>query len=65
VPALLLVGSDSPEIFKKSAEIVHAALPSSRVHELPGQQHLADLMAPEMVANALIGFLIEEATPAD
>jgi pimeloyl-ACP methyl ester carboxylesterase len=65
VQTLLLVGSDSPEIFKKSAEIVHDALSNSRVQELPGQQHLADLMAPEMVANALIGFLIEEATPAD
>jgi hypothetical protein len=30
------------------------------VRELPGQEHLADIMAPEMVASALIDFLLEE-----
>jgi pimeloyl-ACP methyl ester carboxylesterase len=61
VPTLLLVGSDSPEIFTKSAEVVNAALPNSRVRHLPGQQHLADLMAPDLVANAIIEFMSEDA----
>jgi pimeloyl-ACP methyl ester carboxylesterase len=60
VPTLLLVGSESPEIFKQSAELVQSTLSNARVRELPGQEHLADIMAPEMVAGALIDFLLEE-----
>lgn len=60
VPTLLLVGGDSPVEFKASIETVNDALPNSRVHELPGQRHGADITAPEMVASALIEFLREE-----
>jgi pimeloyl-ACP methyl ester carboxylesterase len=56
-PTLILLGSNSPKIFTTTASIVQAALPDCRIQMLPGQQHLADVMAPDMIARALIGFL--------
>lgn len=50
-PTLLLLGGDSPEFFRAATNRVHAALPDSRIHELPGQQHIAmDLIPDEFVA---------------
>ena len=36
-----------------------AALPDARVVGLEGQQHVADALAPELVAGHLLGFLRE------
>lgn len=57
VPTLLLLGEESPPMFRTSITKVHAALPNSHVHILPGQRHLADVTAPEQVAGALRSFL--------
>jgi pimeloyl-ACP methyl ester carboxylesterase len=60
VPTLLLVGTESPAMFKRSIELLKSTLPNNRVHELDGQGHAADALAPELVAEALIGFLGSE-----
>jgi pimeloyl-ACP methyl ester carboxylesterase len=55
VPTLLLIGSESP-IWGPQAETVAAALPDARITILEGQGHIADLLAPELVAAALLPF---------
>lgn len=59
VPTLVLVGSDTPEVFKADAEAVAAALPNARVTLLEGQAHGAEVFAPAVVAEAVLGFLRE------
>jgi pimeloyl-ACP methyl ester carboxylesterase len=59
VPTLLLVGSESPD-WKPEAETVAAALPEARITVLEGQAHIADLLAPEIVAEPLLAFLDEQ-----
>jgi pimeloyl-ACP methyl ester carboxylesterase len=63
VPTLLLKGSESPPMFADSVDELHRLLPGSQIVELPGQQHAADVMAPEMVADALTAFLLEGEVP--
>ena len=58
VPTLLLVGEEAPDRFQP--EPVLAALPDARLAELPGQEHEADIVAPELVAEQLVAFLVEE-----
>jgi pimeloyl-ACP methyl ester carboxylesterase len=58
-PALLLVGSATPQPFKTSAEAVAAALPRGRVTVLEGQGHAAEMFAPDLVAEAMLPFLRE------
>ena len=57
VPTLLLTGSDSGDPSKADLETVAAALPDARIEVLDGQQHVADILAPEMVAEHLVAFL--------
>lgn len=57
VPVLLLVGSDSPDDIKADPEVVAAALPHARISELPGQQHVAQLTAPDLLARTVLDFL--------
>jgi pimeloyl-ACP methyl ester carboxylesterase len=57
VPALLLTGSDSRDPFAADAGAVAAALPDARVVVLEGQQHVGDILAPEVVAGHLATFL--------
>ena len=59
VPTLLLIGSESRDPSAAAAGTVAAALPDARVVVLEGQQHLADVLAPELVAGHLLGFLRE------
>ena len=56
---LLLLGSDSPSFFKAGIEAVHAALPSSRIEVLPGQQHIAMDTAPDLFVREVTAFLGE------
>ncbi|MCC5988949.1 MAG: alpha/beta hydrolase [Pararhodobacter sp.] len=56
VPALLLVGSESP-VWRPSADPVAAAMPDARIGVLEGQEHIADITAPEQVAAQLVPFL--------
>jgi pimeloyl-ACP methyl ester carboxylesterase len=58
-PTLLLLGGDSPALFRAAIETVHRALPQSRVVVLPGQQHTAINTAPELFARELLAFLRE------
>ncbi len=59
VPTLLLLGSESPPLFRSSIETLHAVLPNARLRILHGQPHLADVTAPQRVADALLAFLHE------
>jgi pimeloyl-ACP methyl ester carboxylesterase len=59
VPTLLLTGSDSDDPFAADIATVAAALPDARVGVLDGQRHVADILAPELFARHLLGFLGE------
>ncbi len=59
LPTLLLLGGDSPPIFRSGIEAVVAALPESRVCVMPGQQHIAMDTAPELFLEETLGFLLE------
>ena len=61
VPTLLLVGGDSPAFLKTGSEKWHAALPNSRIVELPGQQHVAMDTAPDLFLREVQAFLAEVA----
>ena len=63
VPALVLVGSETSEAFKDSAQVVAAALPDARVVTLEGQAHAAEMFALQVVAEAVFDFLIDGALP--
>jgi pimeloyl-ACP methyl ester carboxylesterase len=56
-PTLLLTGSESPDFLKAGTEIVHAALPNSRIAVLPGQQHIAMYTAPDLFVHEVLAFL--------
>jgi pimeloyl-ACP methyl ester carboxylesterase len=57
VPTLLLLGGDSPPLFRRATDALEAALPDSRVVVLPGQRHVAMDTAPELFLAEVIGFL--------
>lgn len=57
VPVLLLTGADSPDEIRDDPDAVAAALPDARVVVLEGQQHMADVLAPDLLAHHLMGFL--------
>jgi pimeloyl-ACP methyl ester carboxylesterase len=54
---LLLTGADSRDPFAADTGAVAAALPDARVVVLEGQQHVADILAPELVAAVIQRFL--------
>ena len=54
-PAVLLLGDRSTPGQKAVVAAVHDALPRSTVVPLPGQAHAAQITAPDLVANAVIG----------
>lgn len=57
VPTLLLIGSDSPDPAAGEVGIVADAMPDARVEVLEGQQHVADILAPEFFCERVISFL--------
>lgn len=57
VPTLLLLGGDSPQFAKAAVEAWDAALPSSRVAVLPGQQHIAHYTAQDLFVREVRAFL--------
>ena len=59
VPTMLLLGGDSPPLFRRAIEVLDEALPASHVVELPGQQHIAMDTAPELFLDAVRPFLVE------
>jgi pimeloyl-ACP methyl ester carboxylesterase len=60
VPTLLLSGGDSPRSITAITEVLHAALPNSRIAVMPGQQHIAMLTAPDLFLHEVLAFLDEE-----
>ncbi len=59
VPVLVLTGAESPAEIRDDPETVSAALPDARLVVLEGQQHLADVLAPDVVAGYVLAFLRE------
>lgn len=59
VPALLLLGGDSPEFARATIEALNATLPDSRIAVLPGQQHTAHYTAPDLFVREVQAFLLE------
>jgi pimeloyl-ACP methyl ester carboxylesterase len=60
VPVLVLTGSDSSDEIKDDPETVAAALPDARIVVIEGQQHLADVLVPEVFARHVLGFLRDQ-----
>lgn len=60
VPTLMLLGADSLDWIRADTESVAEALPDARVAVLEGQEHLADVLAPELVARHLRAFLRDD-----
>ena len=56
VPTLLLVGEHS-EDWRQEAEAMSQVLADARVAVLEGQGHAADAVAPELVAEQVVGFI--------
>jgi pimeloyl-ACP methyl ester carboxylesterase len=57
VPTLLLLGERSPSGQRSIVHAIDAALRDSRIVDLPGQGHMAQTTAPELVATALVRFV--------
>lgn len=58
IPVLLLLGGDSPPVFRQAIEMVAGSLPDNRIAVLPGQQHVAMDTAPELFLREVMTFLI-------
>jgi len=57
VPTLLLVGSESTPYHKATTRTVADALPNTRIVVLPGQQHNANVTAPDLLTAEILRFL--------
>jgi pimeloyl-ACP methyl ester carboxylesterase len=57
VPALILLGAESPTRFRVQSEAAAAALPYSQLIKLPGQRHAAVDTAPGLFVRELVEFL--------
>ncbi len=58
-PTALLAGERSPKGQCAIVTALDAALPHSRIVTLPGQEHMAQLTAPDLVARELIRFVTQ------
>lgn len=56
-PTLMLLGGDSPPFLTRATEVVHQALPASRLVVMAGQQHAAMDTAPELFVAEVFAFL--------
>lgn len=59
IPTLLLVGGNSAPDLRRPSGLVAAALPNSRIVEMPGQGHAAMTTAPELFLREILNFLAE------
>jgi pimeloyl-ACP methyl ester carboxylesterase len=62
VPVLLLTGEHSSDPARADIEAVAAALPDARIVVLEGQEHVADVLVPEVFARHLLGFVRDQPT---
>jgi pimeloyl-ACP methyl ester carboxylesterase len=60
-PTLLLLGGDSPDIFRAAIEAVDTSLPDSRIAVIAEQQHIAMDTAPQLFLQEVLAFLIQPA----
>jgi pimeloyl-ACP methyl ester carboxylesterase len=60
VPVLLLTGANSSDASKAAIEAVAAALPDARIVVLEGQEHVADVLVPEVFAEQVLAFLRDQ-----
>jgi pimeloyl-ACP methyl ester carboxylesterase len=60
-PTLLLLGGDSPDLFRQAIETIDTSLPNSRMAVMPGQQHIAMNTAPQLFLQEVLAFLFEPA----
>lgn len=59
IPALLLLGGDSPAVFREATELLDETLPNSKVVIMPGQQHIAMDANTELFVIEVKKFLTE------
>jgi pimeloyl-ACP methyl ester carboxylesterase len=59
VPTMLLLGGESPHAVREPIERIDAALPSSRLVILPGEQHIAMDTNPGLFVGEVLRFLRE------
>jgi hypothetical protein len=57
VPTPLLLGEHSPSGQRSMVHAIDAGLHDSRIVDLPGQGHVAQTTAPQLVATALVRFV--------
>jgi pimeloyl-ACP methyl ester carboxylesterase len=60
VPVLLLTGEHSSDPSKTDIQAVAAALPDARIVVLEGQEHIADVLVPEVFAEQVLAFLRDQ-----
>jgi pimeloyl-ACP methyl ester carboxylesterase len=59
VPTMLLLGGDSPPYFHKGTALIDAALPTSQIVTMSGQQHIAMDTNPNLFVKEVLRFLSE------
>lgn len=59
IPTMLLLGGDSPPLFKRAIELLHSTLPNSQVVNLSGQQHIAMDTDPDLFEKVVLDFLLK------
>src|SRR5262249_8547607 len=57
IPTLLLLGGDSPPVYRAGIERMQNILPGSTIAVLEGQGHMAMKTAPKQFARAILEFL--------
>ena len=57
-PVLLLLGGDSPPLFRQAVQVVNSALPNGSVVTLPGQQHVAMDTCPDLFVDEVLRWLL-------
>jgi pimeloyl-ACP methyl ester carboxylesterase len=57
VPALVIVGGDSPPFMQEATHAVARALPDCQLVVMEGQQHVADQLVPGEFATHVLDFL--------
>lgn len=56
-PTLVIHGADDPSVSAGEIAVLTERIPDSRLVELPGARHLANVDRPEAFADAVLGFL--------
>jgi pimeloyl-ACP methyl ester carboxylesterase len=57
IPTLLLIGGETPALYRDAVKAVHAGIPTAHVAVMPGQHHTAMNTAPEVFLRQVVGFL--------